>query len=74
MLHAKPALMKVTTQCTVYVIQHTTQGLVFLYLKQWHTQEFFSLGFTAAIFPGGVQLIQLRIEGRENGDLGAVAP
>jgi hypothetical protein len=26
------------------------------------------------IFSGGVQQIQLRTEGRENGDLGAVAP
>jgi hypothetical protein len=34
-------------------------------LKQWRTQEFFS---------GEVQQIQLRREGRENGDLGAVAP
>ena len=33
---------------------------------QWHTQEFF--------FRGGVQQIQLRTEGRQNGDLGAVAP
>jgi hypothetical protein len=33
---------------------------------QWRTQEFFSgLGF---------QQINLRTEGRENGDLGAVAP
>ena len=32
---------------------------------QWRTQDFFS---------GGVQQIQLRIEGRENGNLGAVAP
>ena len=34
-------------------------------LTQWRTQEFFS---------GGVQQIQLRTEGRENGDLGVVAP
>jgi hypothetical protein len=34
--------------------------------NQWRTQEF-CLGL-------GVQQIQLRIEGRENGDLGAVAP
>ena len=34
-------------------------------LTQWRTQEFFS---------GGVQQIQLRTDGRENGDLGAVAP
>jgi len=33
--------------------------------RQWRTQEFFS---------GGVKQIQLRIEDRENGDLGAVAP
>ena len=33
---------------------------------QWRTQEFCSWG--------GVQQIQLRIEDRENGDLGAVAP
>jgi hypothetical protein len=40
--------------------------LTFLYLlNQWRTQEFFS---------GGAQQIQLRTEGRENGDLGAVAP
>jgi hypothetical protein len=36
-------------------------------LVQWRTQEFFLGG-------GGFQQIQLRIEGRENGDLGAVAP
>jgi hypothetical protein len=35
-------------------------------------QEFFR-GFTPGIF-SGVQKIQLRTEGRENGDLGAVAP
>jgi hypothetical protein len=34
--------------------------------SQWRTQEFFRWG--------GVQQIQLRTEGRENGDLGAVAP
>jgi len=33
--------------------------------EQWRTQEFFF---------GGVQQIQLRTEGRENGDLGAIAP
>jgi hypothetical protein len=32
--------------------------------QQWRTQEFFFFG------GGGVQQIQLRIEGRENGDLG----
>jgi hypothetical protein len=31
-------------------------------------------GVTPGIFFEGVQQIQLRIEGRENGDLGAVAP
>jgi hypothetical protein len=35
--------------------------------QQWRTQEFCSMG-------GGVQQIQLRTEGRHNGDLGAVAP
>jgi hypothetical protein len=34
-------------------------------LMQWRTQEFCS---------EGVQQIQLRTEGRENGELGAVAP
>jgi hypothetical protein len=34
------------------------------YYGQWRTQEFFR----------GVQQIQLRTEGRENGDLEAVAP
>jgi hypothetical protein len=45
--------------------------------RQWHTQEFFSGGVTPEIFLGGgegVQQIQLRTEGRENGDLGVVAP
>jgi hypothetical protein len=36
-----------------------------LSIWQWRTQDFFS---------GGVQQILLRIEGRENGDLGAVTP
>jgi hypothetical protein len=31
-------------------------------------------GVTPGIFFEGVQQIQLRIEGRENGDLGVVAP
>jgi hypothetical protein len=31
-------------------------------------------GVPRNFFGGGVQKIQLRIEGRENGDLGAVAP
>jgi hypothetical protein len=31
-------------------------------------------GFAPEFFFGGVQQIQLRIEGKENGDLGAVAP
>jgi hypothetical protein len=35
---------------------------------KWHTQKFCSGG------GGGVQKIQLRTEGRQNGDLGAVAP
>jgi len=35
--------------------------------RQWPTQEFWWGG-------GGVQQIQLRTVGRENGDLGAVAP
>jgi hypothetical protein len=34
-----------------------------VYFSQWRTQEFFSGG-------GGFQQIQLRIEGRENEDLG----
>jgi hypothetical protein len=42
------------------------RALTFYLLEgQWHTQEFCS---------GGIQQIQLRTEGRENGDLGAVAP
>jgi hypothetical protein len=35
-----------------------------LVIRQWRTQEFFR----------GVQQIYLRTEGRENGDMGAVAP
>jgi hypothetical protein len=48
----------------VYRIKHVT-NFVKNREYQWHTQEFFS---------GGVQQIQLRTEGRENRDLGAVAP
>jgi hypothetical protein len=39
--------------------------------KQWRTQKNIFFGYATA---GGVQQIQLRTEGRENGDLGAVAP
>jgi hypothetical protein len=38
----------------------------FKYVGQWHMQEFFS--------GEGGQQIQLKTEGRENGDLGRVAP
>jgi hypothetical protein len=44
---------------------------------QWRTQEFFSEGVLHQYFfrgGGGGQQIQLRTEGRENRDLGAVAP
>jgi hypothetical protein len=37
---------------------------------QWRAQEFFFFGGGG----GGVQPIQLRTEGRENGDLGVVVP
>jgi hypothetical protein len=37
--------------------------------------EFHAVTYPGIFFSGwGVQQIQLRIEGRENGDLGAVAP
>jgi hypothetical protein len=45
--------------------------------SQWRTQEFFlGRGIYTSFFWGGAggQQIQLRIEGRENGDLGVVAP
>jgi len=32
------------------------------------------VAYPGILFGGGVQQIQLRTEGRENGDLGAVAP
>jgi hypothetical protein len=45
---------------------------------QWHTQEFFRRGGGGGLrqefLLGGVQQIQLRTEGRQNGNLGAVAP
>jgi hypothetical protein len=43
---------------------------------QWRTQKFFRGGgvYARNFFRGGVEQIQLRTEGRENGDLGAVAP
>jgi hypothetical protein len=44
-------------------------------MDQWRTQEFFSgKGGSPGIFSGEVQQIQLKTVGRENGDLGAVAP
>jgi hypothetical protein len=43
--------------------------------NQWRTQEFFSEGLRQEFFGGGgVQQIQLRIDGRESGNLGAIAP
>jgi hypothetical protein len=45
------------------------RGVVSLDVYQWRTQEFCSGGGG-----GRVQQIQLRTGGRENGDLGAVAP
>jgi hypothetical protein len=48
---------------------------LFCDIGQWRTQEFFGGdGYTTNFFWVGVQQIQLRREGRENGDLGAVAP
>jgi len=44
---------------------HTNLRELSLTLRQWRTQEFFS---------AGVQQIQLGIEDRDDGDLGAVAP
>jgi hypothetical protein len=43
---------------------------------QWRTQEYFFGGELRREFfgGGGFQQIQLRTKGRENGDLGAVAP
>jgi hypothetical protein len=41
---------------------------------QWRTQEFFRGRGAPGIYFWGVQQIQLRPEGRENGDLGALAP
>jgi hypothetical protein len=43
--------------------------------SQRRTQEFFfgGRGLRQEFFSGGGQQIQLRTEGRENGDLGAVA-
>jgi hypothetical protein len=45
---------------------------------QWRTQEFFREGgggvLRSDFFSGWIQQIQLRTEGRENGDLGSVAP
>jgi hypothetical protein len=38
-----------------------------------HPKFFSGVGFRQEFFRGGVQQIQLRTEGRENGDLGAVA-
>jgi hypothetical protein len=44
-------------------------------VQQWCNQEFFSgRVYTQEFFSEEVQQIQLRIESRENGDLGVVAP
>jgi hypothetical protein len=39
-----------------------------------YTHQMEPMSYTGTLFRGGVQQIQLRIEDRENGDLGAVAP
>ena len=49
-----------------FCAEQTNLHTIHIQHAQWHTQEF-CLG-------GGVQQIQLRTEGKENGDLGAVAP
>jgi hypothetical protein len=46
-------------------ITEDTQDVISITRVQWRTQEFCL---------GGVQQIQLRTEGRDNGDMGAVAP
>jgi hypothetical protein len=54
-------------------LQCTSACLVVWFMSR----KFFSGGFSPGIFSGGgggVQQIQLRTGGRENGDLGAVAP
>jgi hypothetical protein len=38
------------------------------------TYNIAAVAYPGILFRGGVQQIQLRTEGRENGDLGAVAP
>jgi hypothetical protein len=54
-------------------------GPKIVYSNQWRSQDFFGGGgggLCQEFFSrrGGVQQIQLRTEGRENGDMGAVAP
>jgi hypothetical protein len=62
-------------------ILHITAKLAVQYeyiFQQWRTHEFFSWGGGGppGIFfrGGGVQQIQFRTEGTDNGDLGTVAP
>jgi hypothetical protein len=45
-----------------------------VYFTSGVPRNFFGGGFTPGIFSRGDQQIQLRAEGRENGDLGTVAP
>jgi len=54
----------------IYSFQNFSQWFMKLTASKWHTAY-------TVVYPGilfeGVQQIQLRTEGRENGDLGAVA-
>jgi hypothetical protein len=51
-------------QRCVYAVEQSLHSQFSAIIRQWRTQEFCS---------GEMQQIQLRTEGRENGDLGAVA-
>jgi hypothetical protein len=52
------------TQQALFFYPGPPKEVFYCYIKQWRTQEIF----------GGVQKIQLRIEDRENRDLGVAAP
>jgi hypothetical protein len=74
-----PLSQHVLVQCFPYFVRHRALFRTEIRhgaLSSVAYPGIFFGGFTPEIFSGGwgVQQIQLRTEGRENGDLGAVAP
>ena len=63
------------TRISVFVASYWSQDTASLLVQQLSViRQRWPVAYPGIFFGGGVQQIQLRTEGRENGDLGAVAP